>query len=98
EHRLMQAHPHLGVTMLYRIPHMPEDACRIVAGPHERLDGSGYPQGLRGAALSPLSQIVAIADVYETMLGTREGRPPLLPAQAIKELYQKARAKQLVLG
>jgi HD-GYP domain-containing protein (c-di-GMP phosphodiesterase class II) len=97
EQRLMQAHPHLGVTMLSQIPHMPEDACRIVAEHHERLDGSGYPQGLRGAALSPLSQIVAIADVYETMLGTREGRPPLLPAQAIKELYQQGRAQQLDL-
>ena len=97
EQRLMQAHPHLGVTMLSRMPHMPEDVCRIVAEHHERLDGSGYPQGLRGAALSPLSQIVAIADVYETMLGTREGRPPLLPAQAIKELYQQGRAQQLDL-
>ena len=36
---------------------------------------------------------MAIADVYETMLGTREGRPPLLPAQAIKELYQQGRAQ-----
>jgi len=98
EQRLMQAHPHLGATMLSRTPRMPEDACRIVAEHHERLDGSGYPQGLGGAALSPLSQIVAIADVYETMLGTREGRPPLLPAQAIKELYQQGRAQQLDLG
>ena len=51
-----------------------------------------------GAALSPLSQIVTIADVYESMLGTREGRPPLLPAQVIKELYQQGRAQQLDLG
>jgi len=97
ERRLMQAHPHLGATLLSQAPHMPEDACRIVAEHHERLDGSGYPQGLGGAALSPLSQIVAIADVYETMLGIREGRPPLLPAQAIKELYQQGRAQQLDL-
>jgi HD-GYP domain-containing protein (c-di-GMP phosphodiesterase class II) len=94
----MQAHPHLGATMLSQTPHIPEDACRIVAEHHERLDGSGYPQGLTGAALSPLGQIVAIADVYESMLGTREGRPPLLPAQAIKELYQQGRAQQLDLG
>jgi HD-GYP domain-containing protein (c-di-GMP phosphodiesterase class II) len=98
EHRLMQAHPYLGATMLSQTPHMPADACRIVAEHHERLDGSGYPQGLAGNALSPLSQIVAIADVYEAMLGTREGRPPLLPAQAIKELYQQGRAQQLDLG
>ena len=98
EQRLMQAHPHLGATMLARTPRMLEDTCRIVAEHHERLDGSGYPQGLGGAAISPLSQIVAIADVYETMLGTREGRPPLLPAQAIKELYQQGRAQQLDVG
>ena len=97
EQRLMQAHPYLGATMLSQTPRMPADACRIVAEHHERLDGSGYPQGLAGAALSPLSQIVAIADVYEAMLGTREGRPPLLPAQAIKELYQQGRAQQLDL-
>jgi HD-GYP domain-containing protein (c-di-GMP phosphodiesterase class II) len=97
EQRLMQAHPHLGATMLARTPHMPADACRIVAEHHERLDGSGYPQGLGGAALSLLSQIVAIADVYETMLSPRAGRPSLLPAQAIKELYQQGRARQLDL-
>jgi HD-GYP domain-containing protein (c-di-GMP phosphodiesterase class II) len=98
EQRLMQAHPHLGALVLSQTPHMPEDTCRIVAEHHERLDGSGYPQGLGGAALSPLSQIVAIADVYETMLGTRQGRPPLLPAQAMKELYHQGRAQQLDLG
>ena len=98
EQRLMQVHPYLGATMLSQTPRMPEDACRIVAEHHERLDGSGYPQGLAGTGISPLSQIVAIADVYEAMLGTREGRPHLLPAQAIKELYQQGRAQQLNLG
>jgi HD-GYP domain-containing protein (c-di-GMP phosphodiesterase class II) len=98
EQRLMQAHPHLGATLLSQTPHIPGEACRIVAEHHERWNGSGYPQGLHGAALSPLSHIVAIADVYETMLGTRTGRPPLLPTQAIKELYQQGRAQQLDLG
>jgi HD-GYP domain-containing protein (c-di-GMP phosphodiesterase class II) len=98
EQRLMQAHPYLGARLLSQTPRMPEEACRIVAEHHERWDGSGYPQGLHRAALSPLSQMVAIADVYETMLGTRTGRPSLLPTQAIKELYQQGRAQQLDLG
>ena len=97
EQQLMQAHPGLGVTMLSQA-HMPVDACRVVAEHHERVDGSGYPQGLSGAALSPLSQMVAIAEIYDTMLDTREGRPPLLPAQAVKELYQLGRSQQLDLG
>jgi hypothetical protein len=45
-----------------------------------------------------LSQIVAIAEIYDTMLDTREGRLPLLPTQAIKELYQLGRSQQLDLG
>jgi HD-GYP domain-containing protein (c-di-GMP phosphodiesterase class II) len=97
EQQLMQVHPRLGATMLSQAQ-MPVDACRVVAEHHERVDGSGYPWGLSGAALSPLSQIVAIAEIYDTMLDTREGRPPLLPAQAIKELYQLGRSQQLDLG
>lgn len=96
EQRLMQKHPQLGATMLSRSIH--EDACRIITEHHERLDGSGYPRGLGGVALSPLSQMVAIADSYEAMLGHREGRPPLLPARAVKELYQQGRAQQFDLG
>lgn len=98
EQRLMQAHPQLGATILARVPHMPAAVCQIVVQHHERLDGSGYPDALRGDAVLPLSQIVAIADVYESMLGPREARPPLLPAQALKELYRHGRAQQLDLG
>lgn len=98
EQRLMQAHPQLGATMLSQTAHMPAEVCQMVAEHHERLDGSGYPRALRGAALQPLGQIVAIADVYESMLGPREARPPLLPAQALKELYRHGRAKQLDLS
>lgn len=94
----MQAHPQLGATILARVPHMPAAVCQIVVQHHERLDGSGYPDALRGDAVLPLSQIVAIADVYESMLGPREARPPLLPAQALKELYRHGRAQQLDLG
>lgn len=97
EQRLMQAHPQLGATMLSQAAPIPALACQIVAEHHERLDGSGYPRALRGADLAPMGQIVAIADVYESMLGPREARPALLPAQALKELYQQGRAQQLDL-
>lgn len=97
EQRLMQAHPQLGATMLAQMSGISPEACRLVAEHHERLDGSGYPQGLRGSTLSTLSQTVAIADSYETMLGNRTGHPPLLPAQALRELYQCGRLQQLDL-
>ena len=95
EQRLMEAHPRLGATMLSQTPGIHADVCRIVVEHHERADGSGYPQHLRGDAFGLLSQTVAIADIYETMLGSWKGRPPLLPAQAIKELFKHGRDQQL---
>lgn len=98
EQRLMQTHPRLGARLLAQNPAVPAEVCRIAAEHHERADGSGYPQHLDGTALLPMSQMVAIADAYETMLTHRQGRPPLLPAQAIKELYQHGRNHEFDLG
>jgi HD-GYP domain-containing protein (c-di-GMP phosphodiesterase class II) len=88
ERYLMQQHPRLGATVLMHADGIPESTRRIVLEHHERLNSSGYPAGLGGEAISPLSMIVGIADVYDTMLSGRYGRPRLLPAQAIKALYQ----------
>lgn len=56
EQRLMQAHPHLGATRLSRTPHMPEDACRIVAEHHGTAGWIRLSTGLGwGSALSPKS-------------------------------------------
>lgn len=88
ERRLVQQHPLLGVNILSESDGIHEDSLRIVGEHHERIDGSGYPAGLIGANISPFSEIVGIVDLYDAMLSSREGRPPLLPAQAIKELYR----------
>jgi HD-GYP domain-containing protein (c-di-GMP phosphodiesterase class II) len=88
ERRLMQQHPRLGALLLSEAQDMSEDVQRILLEHHERRDGSGYPGGLQGLSISPLSEIVSIVDVYDAMLSSREGRPPLPPAQAIKELYK----------
>jgi len=88
ERRLVQQHPYLGAAILAKATELHEESCRIVLEHHERLDGSGYPKGLRGLQISPLSEIVSIADMYDAMLSSWEGRPPLAPAQAVKELYK----------
>jgi hypothetical protein len=76
------------VAVLSKARGIREECRRIVLEHHERLDGSGYPAGLKGLAISPLSEIVGIVDMYDAMLSGREGRPSLPPAQAIKELYK----------
>ncbi len=59
---------------------------------HERLDGSGYPDGLRGDGISLQARIVAVADAFNAMIGRRPYREPLPPAQALAELDDHTRS------
>jgi PAS domain S-box-containing protein/putative nucleotidyltransferase with HDIG domain len=58
----------------------------IVAQHHERIDGSGYPQGLTGEAMHPAARILAVADVVEAMMSHRPYRPALPVSEAIAEI------------
>jgi putative two-component system response regulator len=62
----------------------------IVRGHHERLDGSGYPDGLRGANVPLLAQIVGVVDAYDAMTTTRPYRAALPVEHACEELYSDA--------
>jgi HD-GYP domain-containing protein (c-di-GMP phosphodiesterase class II) len=62
---------------------------------HERLDGSGYPRGLKANALSPSARILAAADVYHAMLEPRPHRDARSPATAAAELHVQARDGRL---
>ena len=61
----------------------------------ERLDGSGYPRGLRGDSLSPSARILSAADAYEAMREPRPHRPERAPDDAARELRSDARAGRL---
>ncbi|MDE6981373.1 MAG: HD-GYP domain-containing protein, partial [Lachnospiraceae bacterium] len=50
---------------------------------HERLDGSGYPQGLQGNDIDDFAMMIAVADVYDAMTAARSYRAPLCPFQVI---------------
>jgi len=52
----------------------------------EKLDGSGYPQGLQGNAIHPYAQIMGLVDVYEAMTHSRPFRPKMLHFHAVKEM------------
>lgn len=60
----------------------------IVAQHHERLDGSGYTQGLKAAAIHPLAKIAAVCDVYDAMRGERRYRSRFLPYDAMAHIMQ----------
>jgi hypothetical protein len=61
---------------------------------HERLDGSGYPEGLSGEGLSTGARLVAIADVYSAMVRPRAYRDALLATAALRQIFMD-RGKQI---
>ncbi|MFW6285080.1 MAG: HD-GYP domain-containing protein, partial [Bacillota bacterium] len=57
---------------------------------HERYDGMGYPEGLKGEAIPRISRIIAVVDAYEAMTSKRNYRNPLSKGKAVQELRAHA--------
>jgi len=84
---LIKRHPQVAYDILNQID-FPWAVDQIVLQHHEKLDGSGYPQGLSGEQILLESRILCVADVVETMETHRPYRPSLGRAAAIEEIYQ----------
>ena len=85
EFSMIKAHPDMDYQILKTID-FSFDIADIVHQHHERLDGSGYPRGLKGDAIYLESRIIAVADVVEAMVSRRPHRPAPGVEAAIKEL------------
>jgi putative nucleotidyltransferase with HDIG domain len=62
----------------------------IIRGHHERLDGKGYPDGLRLSAIPLSARIVAVADAFNAMIGRRPYHLPIAPIEALNELERNS--------
>ncbi|MFN3680663.1 MAG: HD-GYP domain-containing protein [Nitrospira sp.] len=91
ERMLLRQHPSLGLTVLAEWSDIPDEVTSIIRHHHERLNGSGFPNGVSCAALSRLAQIVGIVDWYDGMVSRRGGRPAMLPNDAICQLFLSAK-------
>lgn len=89
EFELIKAHPQTGYDIIRRA-NLPEYAAEVVLQHHERLDGSGYSQGLRGNDMLPEAQILAVADVVEAMSSHRPYRPALGIDRAFDEISRQS--------
>jgi len=89
ERQFIEQHPAAGADILRRVP-FPWNVAGIILSHHERLDGSGYPRGLKAREIDEESRILAVADVYEAMTTHRPYRPALTTADALRELTQKS--------
>lgn len=90
----VRLHPYYAERMLQQSDALAPLA-RIVVQQRERLDGSGYPRGLPGSAISPLARILGAADAYQAMCEERPHRPALTAATAAAELRASVRGGHL---
>ncbi|OIO53797.1 MAG: two-component system response regulator [Alphaproteobacteria bacterium CG_4_10_14_0_2_um_filter_63_37] len=88
EYDLIKEHPQAGHDILKGID-FPWPVARIVLQHHERLDGSGYPQGLAGGDILLEARILAVADVIDAMASFRPYRASLGIEFALQEIEQQ---------
>jgi HD-GYP domain-containing protein (c-di-GMP phosphodiesterase class II) len=89
-----RTHPYLTERMLARLPALAAVA-RCAAQHHERLDGSGYPHGLRADVLTTTSRVLAAADVLHALRQPRPHRAALPAGPAAEVLREEVRAGRL---
>jgi HD-GYP domain-containing protein (c-di-GMP phosphodiesterase class II) len=82
---LMACHVEWGSELLRHLPEC-QTIARIVRHHHERYDGGGYPDGLKGRQIPLASRIITVCDAYGAMMSNRPYRRALEPERAIEEL------------
>jgi PAS domain S-box-containing protein/putative nucleotidyltransferase with HDIG domain len=88
EFQLVRTHAEIGFSILNKIS-FPWPIAQIVGQHHERIDGSGYPKGLKGNELFTEAKILGVADTVEAMSSHRPYRPALGIEVALKEVKEK---------
>ncbi len=85
EFDLIKDHPRVGYEIIKTID-FPWPVAEIIYQHHERIDGSGYPEGLKDGQIHPMARILAVADVVEAMLSHRPYRSAYQPEDVIYEI------------
>lgn len=87
EYGILKEHPRVGYEIL-REALIPQNIIDAVLQHHERINGSGYPQGLKGNSITLEARIIGVADVVEAMSSQRPYRPSRGLKEAAKEVLQ----------
>ena len=90
EMRIMRRHPEDGFRMLKDNPNIPLIAAHCALQHHERLDGSGYPRGMKGDEIHDYAKLLGIVDTFDAMTTHRVYKPAALPHEAVEVLYAGA--------
>lgn len=90
EYAVVKRHPLDGYEMLKEMEGIATEILDMVRYHHERADGSGYPQGIKGEELPQSASIIGLVDAYETLVAGKPYQPALSPAAAMQQLRVSA--------
>ena len=90
ERRLFQGHAGHGVALAKKMG-LAQDAIDIIAQHHEFADGGGYPAGLRGEQIRPLSRVVALVNQYDNLCNAGNPAQSLTPHDALAMIFARQR-------
>jgi putative nucleotidyltransferase with HDIG domain len=86
----IRRHPEAGRKLLEELGGFAETVRRLVSDHHERLDGTGYPNGLKDDELTIETRILAVCDVYDALVSDRVYRAAWTPERALALLQEEA--------
>ena len=88
EFAVMKTHPERGLRILQKSDSVSPAALDVCLHHHEKIDGTGYPHGLRGDGISILARMGAVSDVYDAITSDRPYKKGWLPAEAIRKMAE----------
>ena len=88
EHEIIKQHPEEACRMMRKMGYNDPSMLAAVRHSHERFDGTGYPEGLKGTSIPIGSRIVAVADAYDALTAWRVHREPWERSAALGELQR----------
>jgi HD-GYP domain-containing protein (c-di-GMP phosphodiesterase class II) len=101
--RIVRAHPIMGADMVSQSKDVDFEILAVIENHHERMDGSGYPRGIEGAAIPLLARIAGLVDTYDAMITARPYATARTSHEATQELldckgslFQEALVEQFV--
>lgn len=97
ETRVMREHPVIGEKMCAPLKSL-RRILPVIRHHHEKMDGSGYPDGLRGESIPLKARILQVADIYDALTTNRPYRGSLAPEEALQILFRDAAKGQVDAG
>ncbi|OIR06716.1 cyclic di-GMP phosphodiesterase response regulator RpfG [mine drainage metagenome] len=88
EFKVMKCHVVESKKILSETDGIAETSIQVAAQHHERHDGSGYPEGLKGEAITQMGQMAAICDVYDAITSERCYHKGLVPHEALRKIFE----------